>query len=576
MKNKHRIISLILVLLTLSAMLVSCSSGENDNALSKPENDWSLSGDVSQALDYALTIISKGESDYQIVRADKLANDHEVVKSVQELRDTVEKRSGVKLELSTDWLKPGDRAPEKEILVGDTNREESLEVKKTLREKDYAIEVVGSKLVIIGGNDEATAKAVEKFITLYFAKEQKSLVLNGGYRYQKRYDYPAVGMEINGTPVLDFKIVYAQNYEGSAKSLASYILEKSGFAIEALPESSEKSEHEIYVGNAVRQESADLSGNEYRVYFKDGRLFFAGSDPFYCSYAVRAFAEDVFAKSGEKLVIDTKYDKNGKVGELQSINVLSLNLTLSGYAENSVPNRYPRVLELVNQKSPDVICFQELSCTTWYECITKGNGESLALTDKYSFVGIGRNGEKGSYDVHVEGAYNAILFDKEKFELVDSGTFWLSDTPTTPSVGWDGRTRAICTWAQLKDKTSGRSFALLNTQLDPYGKESGVNAVEQIKEFTKAFSVPVVLCGDFGSTAKDKPYKSAVQSFTNVLESSEATVNNYGALVSGGASDFVMVSTGSALPGKCELVKDLYDGKYASSHWAIMAEIKLA
>jgi hypothetical protein len=64
---------------------------------------------------------------------------------------------------TSDWLKPDDTPPDKEILVGETNREETRQVLEGLQEFDYAIAMVGSKLVICGGSDEATLQAMAYF-----------------------------------------------------------------------------------------------------------------------------------------------------------------------------------------------------------------------------------------------------------------------------------------------------------------------------------------------------------------------------------------------------------------------------
>ena len=62
------------------------------------------------------------------------------------------------------------------------------------------------------------------------------------------------------------------------------------------------------------------------------------------------------------------------------------------------------------------------------------------------------------------GQYVSILYLKDRFEVHDSGTFWLSDTPTQPSKSWGNHHLRNCTWARLVDKVTQQPFYVYNTQ----------------------------------------------------------------------------------------------------------------
>jgi len=82
-------------------------------------------------------------------------------------------------------------------------------------------------------------------------------------------------------------------------------------------------------------------------------------------------------------------------------------------------------------------------------------------------VGCSRDGEGKE-----SGEWNTILYRKERFDLVSSGTFWLTDTPNTISKLEGITYNRICTWAVLKDKVANIEIMLCNTHLDHQSDEA--------------------------------------------------------------------------------------------------------
>lgn len=79
---------------------------------------------------------------------------------------------------------------------------------------------------------------------------------------------------------------------------------------------------------------------------------------------------------------------------------------------------------------------------------------------EYARYGIGRD------DGQSKGEHSAIFYKKDRFELLKSGDFWLSETPEKPGFGWDARINRICSWVQLKEKKSGKTFYCFNVHYD--------------------------------------------------------------------------------------------------------------
>lgn len=116
----------------------------------------------------------------------------------------------------------------------------------------------------------------------------------------------------------------------------------------------------------------------------------------------------------------------------------------------------------------------------------------------YESVGVGRE------DGKEKGEYSALFYKKDRFSILDSGYFWLSETPEVAgSKGWDGACERIASWAKLKDKKSGKEILTLNTHLDHVGvvaRREGVNLIlDKLAEL--ANGLPIILMGDFNAKA---------------------------------------------------------------------------
>lgn len=115
---------------------------------------------------------------------------------------------------------------------------------------------------------------------------------------------------------------------------------------------------------------------------------------------------------------------------------------------------------------------------------------------EYDVVGVGRE------DGKEKGEYSALWYKKERFALLDSGNFWLSETPEVAgSKGWDGACERIASWVKLRDKVSGKEYFALNTHLDHVGvaaRREGVSLMlDKVNELSGG--APVIVTGDFNA-----------------------------------------------------------------------------
>lgn len=112
----------------------------------------------------------------------------------------------------------------------------------------------------------------------------------------------------------------------------------------------------------------------------------------------------------------------------------------------------------------------------------------------YDFIGVGRE------DGKQKGEFSAIFYRADKLKLLDSGNFWLNETPDVPKLGWDAACIRICTWGKFKDKATKLTFFHFNIHMDHIGivarREASKLIVKKIKEIAGT-DKPVILTGDF-------------------------------------------------------------------------------
>lgn len=141
------------------------------------------------------------------------------------------------------------------------------------------------------------------------------------------------------------------------------------------------------------------------------------------------------------------------------IKVMSFNVLVSQNDNvNNWGQRKVAALNMLNEEKPTILGLQEATLPQ-----VNYLAENLP---QYGWVGIGREDGLNS------GEFMAIFYLKDEVELLDSGTFWLSETPDEPSMGWDAACKRTCTWTKLKMKKTGTEFAYLNTHLDHVGKQA--------------------------------------------------------------------------------------------------------
>ncbi len=257
----------------------------------------------------------------------------------------------------------------------------------------------------------------------------------------------------------------------------------------------------------------------------------------------------------------------------QPVKVMSYNIRLDTKVDgvNQWGNRIDKVSQLIKQNNPDLLGVQEALHNQMMDL--KSN------LPEYDFVGVGRD------DGKEKGEYSAIFYKRDRFDVIQTKTFWLSETPEVPgSKGWDAAITRVVTYAILKNKSTGKSFAYFNTHFDHIGKEARKNSAKLIKsQVAKIASkkTPVIVSGDFNSEPTDEPYKTMIDGTVVKLFDSRPVSDLTGTACGFEVSaqkcktiDYLFYSTHWKTEGY-EVIQDL-DGKYyPSDHLPVIALFNL-
>lgn len=181
--------------------------------------------------------------------------------------------------------------------------------------------------------------------------------------------------------------------------------------------------------------------------------------------------------------------------------------------------------------------------------------------------------------------HNCITFYKrDKYELLDEGTFWYSPTPDVASFGWDATDYRLCNWGKFLDKATGREFYFFNShlywRLEEARAKSGGVLVEKVKEI--AGDVPVIAVGDYNSKPESPQVKDILSLLNDAYAVSEsAPVGSYDTDLGGGnfvgpakgRIDFMFVSKGISVKDYTVSEDKRANGHYPSDHLPIVCNL---
>ncbi|MBO5411291.1 MAG: endonuclease/exonuclease/phosphatase family protein [Clostridia bacterium] len=259
-----------------------------------------------------------------------------------------------------------------------------------------------------------------------------------------------------------------------------------------------------------------------------------------------------------------------EAAKTQQLTIMSYNVYVAGSGERSPENRTPLVVQKIRTYMPDSFGLQEVD-EGWIERLT------AEFADEYAYVGEHR----GSLS---NDEASPVFYLKTKYELLDSGTFWLSPTPEKSSRGWDAMIKRICSYAVLKDKETGFVYAHFNAHFDHMGVIARNESVRVIatKISEIAPDIPVVVTGDFNDKEGTDMYNRVLESglkdtkYAATVSDSGATYHGYGGDNPDGLPiDFIFTNGYVQSVASYKVDREKLDKIFASDHHPVISELTL-
>ena len=258
---------------------------------------------------------------------------------------------------------------------------------------------------------------------------------------------------------------------------------------------------------------------------------------------------------------------SAKKPSAEEIKVVSYNVRLINSKDGPNEWKYRAAASpaMIKDYAPDIFGVQE-ALPEQLEYLKKA-------LPKYGCIGVGReDGLRG-------GEHMSIFYNKRKVELLEWGTYWLSETPDMPSKGWDARCKRTATWARMRMKNSGKEFFYVNTHLDHRGKEAQQKGLDLIVKRIAAMNpdgFPMVLTGDFNVEPKNPVLTELNTKMKDARKTAEktdlrATFNGWGARAL--VIDYIYYSGFSACPEYETIVRQYKGVPYISDHYPIFARL---
>lgn len=160
--------------------------------------------------------------------------------------------------------------------------------------------------------------------------------------------------------------------------------------------------------------------------------------------------------------------------------------------------RCPVIAQMVQYHDFDIFGTQE--------CFAHQLQDLKKALPGYDYIGVGRD------DGKQKGEHAAIFYRTDKFDIIEKGDFWLSETPDKPSKGWDAVLPRICSWGHFKCKDTGFEFLFFNLHMDHIGTKARVESAFLVQQKMKEFGtkLPAILTGDFNVDQTHSSYEALV------------------------------------------------------------------
>lgn len=237
--------------------------------------------------------------------------------------------------------------------------------------------------------------------------------------------------------------------------------------------------------------------------------------------------------------------------------------------------RRTKVVQTIRDLEPDVLGLQEVEAFQVREL--------LAACPRYAAAGVHRD------DGRLAGEAATVLYDRARYSLAGTGTFWLSDTPEVAgSNTWGAACNRVCTWVRLVDLERGEAYWVFNAHFDHRSQEarekSAALILERVAE--RGGADPFVVMGDLNADEQNPAFLRLLRGTEGMAladtyrehhpEGAAGTFTSFRVDSDGGARkiDHVLVGPGWRVDG-AGIDRRKVDGRYPSDHFPVWADLRL-
>lgn len=253
----------------------------------------------------------------------------------------------------------------------------------------------------------------------------------------------------------------------------------------------------------------------------------------------------------------------------EALRVMSFNVRYPAKDDgpNVWENRRDILVHTILEHDPDVIGTQELFHL---------QGEYIVrAAPAYAWFGLSRRGNQ-------EDEHMGVFYKKEKLRVVESGNFWLSETPDTPgSISWDMSLPRMVTWALFERIQGGGRFYFYNTHFAHRREDDNarLQSAKLLAQRLRALpqGVPVIVTGDFNSPAGNDAYEAMTAPgfddswlTANRKSGPETTLSRWNGSREGRRIDWILYR-GIPNPSEAATITYSEQGRYPSDHYPVLA-----
>lgn len=458
-----------------------------------------------------------------------------------------------------DVVKDNTEETGREILVGKTNRQASKSLLDSMRYHDSAMKADGEKLILLGYISENTVKVCERLEALVSAKSAKDTVaITEKDSFEDKHKYEAEEIVINGRNLRDYVIVYPIGDElcyTVANNLNKAIISKIGISLEVITDkASKKTDCEILIGNTDRTNAFDGDPKEGAITVTDKSISIVGGSSGGFGKAVGQFINRIFPEGKTGTINATLAPSETFMAETEAVKVMSYNILTWPTEE-----RLEQIVTIIREYAPDVIGMQE-AVPSALAALRE------ILGDTYDCIYLER--DEGT------GESTPIWYNKNKYNLIESGSGWLSETPSTMSKLNSSEYYRVYVYAVLESKETGARFVHVNTHLD-FASAQQQQVSILLAQTAHLSYMPMFYTADWNFVPGEMGYK--LMHSAGYTDASVMTENvDGGATISGGSEiDFCFASIQNTSVDSYMVIDDHEFSETSSDHYPILIDLNI-